>query len=579
MSIEEKLLQGSLSGGFLRVLYEEYLEDRVGGKVLPAVLSGLHNSGRVDVVGEFKKLTKRDFDSDFFSLRNLFGDALPDISAPVDAVIGCIRHLALESGDDMGSHVLIDSFIKFCESHESRPDELLTIALNDSNDGIDFISPAIISGAKIDLEKYTERAIKISFGDVECDALRAVFALGRIDYKGDDLLIRKAFEVVASSVFKFESDYAISIALRTLYLLASKCESLEEGLHDFIEESCSSPGEKVVHSASEILCFHRREIPVKTKYSLYDIAKNVDAKNTATINNIDYALEDLVKEGSAHKAIEIAEEIFELSDFEVKIGSFDSFERSLLDGASKEHLSNTVTRWLLSGVVSYGRFCLDLLKNTDDKGVDIRCDLSLLTGELNCTHLFVARKACGWFFMRPLSAASFILSLVDTCPDDQLGEIENVMFHPLLISYPGSVKRYLEESSGDSSSRRASFCSALLGRLEAYHNGLKPAFDVKELKPSEDHRFSYRRSHHLKMQEVMKEARKGSLTSLLGVQESVILYGNKSIHYINHGEEKTRQEIPLQSFLHSIEFPSLQHIDPHSLDSQLRFFRLEGCNR
>lgn len=75
----------------------------------------------------------------------------------------------------------------------------------------------------------------------------------------------------------------------------------------------------------------------------------------------------------------------------------------------------------------------------------------------------------------------------------------------------------------------------------------------------------------------------GSLSRLyrgLENSESVLLYGNKSISYIHTGpNEKVRQEIPLHQISTSIEFPSLQLLDPHNLDLQLRVFRVEGCHK
>ncbi|WP_128784475.1 hypothetical protein [Photobacterium chitinilyticum] len=77
----------------------------------------------------------------------------------------------------------------------------------------------------------------------------------------------------------------------------------------------------------------------------------------------------------------------------------------------------------------------------------------------------------------------------------------------------------------------------------------------------------------------MKQARQKSfLSSLFGDNESVLLYGNKSIHYVYRREGKTRQEMPLQQIKHSFELASMQNIDPYGLDDKLWHFRVEGCN-
>ena len=74
-----------------------------------------------------------------------------------------------------------------------------------------------------------------------------------------------------------------------------------------------------------------------------------------------------------------------------------------------------------------------------------------------------------------------------------------------------------------------------------------------------------------------KNVPKGFLSQIF--KTSVLLYGNRSIHYIYHGPngEKSRQEVPLHHISHSIELPSLETLDPYGLDMQLRNFRIEGC--
>jgi hypothetical protein len=190
----------------------------------------------------------------------------------------------------------------------------------------------------------------------------------------------------------------------------------------------------------------------------------------------------------------------------------------------------------------------------------------------------LARKAIGWFFMRPVSAISFVISMIEACAENELTEIENVCFQPLLISYPGSVRRYLEGEAKNDKKRTKGFCNRLLTRLKKYHADFESAQNIKELKPSEEDRYAYSRHHQRLMNESMKSAKSSSLLSVLGVQELVLLYGNKSISYIHtNSEEKVRQETPLHKFSTSIEYPSLEFLDPQNLDLSLRIFRIEGC--
>ena len=110
--------------------------------------------------------------------------------------------------------------------------------------------------------------------------------------------------------------------------------------------------------------------------------------------------------------------------------------------------------------------------------------------------------------------------------------------------------------------------SNILSDLEKYQRAVKAALEVNELKPSEQDRHTYLKHHNKLMNESMKQARSKSLfTSLFS--ESILLYGNKSIHYIHHGEQKSRQEVPLQEISHSIELASMFNLDPHGLENMI----------
>jgi hypothetical protein len=80
------------------------------------------------------------------------------------------------------------------------------------------------------------------------------------------------------------------------------------------------------------------------------------------------------------------------------------------------------------------------------------------------------------------------------------------------------------------------------------------------------------------MSESMKKAKsKSLLNSLFAGNELVLLYGNKSIQYIHHGEQKTRQEVPLSEISTSFELASMHNLDPHGLESMIWRFKVEGC--
>lgn len=141
------------------------------------------------------------------------------------------------------------------------------------------------------------------------------------------------------------------------------------------------------------------------------------------------------------------------------------------------------------------------------------------------------------------------------------------------------MKHYVETELPNQSPNVQKVINSALSMLENYHAGLKEAWDISELLPSQAQRETHQRFLNRQMTEAHKEVQKNSIINLF-TSKSVILYGRKSINYVNGpNNQVNRMEIPLQRFGSSIEFPRLEYMDPHGLDYMLRVFQIEECER
>lgn len=568
--IAKKLLQSCKNDTFLDVVYELDLESRKDGNILCPLLIQMHNEGQIDVIAEFRKLTQKNTKGDFFLLRSVLEEILPSINAPVHQVMDCIKHLSLEAGD---AYMLVNPFGDFCRNAPERSDEVLSIATREVDDVFDFIAPAIVSGSSLNLDKYIKKALLLAKSEHCVISTRAIFALGRINYNNQSDFIKMASEVIISSS-KTEDEILLSTSLKSLFLLFLQEKNCKPTLLDFIENHQKIASDLFVHTAMELLSFEKKKIPEDIESSLINFAFKIKPKNKGTISHLDCILSNVLERGDFDKVIIFLEQLFEQSDYEISISNFNRLTREICKNDT--YLSNLITRWFLSRKAMLGRFCLDLLDMTRDKGVIIKCDISQLSEKYESFHVFLAKKACGWFFFKQISAISFIFSLIDSAPEEQIEEIISITFNPLLISYPGSVKDYLEKSSDGASEKTKNFVTSVLAKLKDYHEGIDQALKINELRPSEAQRHAYNRFHHKIINDVHNEAREKSVFLSI-VKESVILYGDSTIYHIHHDNGTSRQETLMQKISTRFEFPSLQYIDPHGLDFQVRRFRLEGC--
>lgn len=572
-NLEKKLLQSCKNETFLDEIYALYLGKEGDDGSLSALLVQMHNIGNIDVVAEFRKLKNSDSDGKFFPIRDIFEDILPLINAPVRQVMECVKYLTLQAGND-ALYVLMNSFEEFCCGEVERPSQLVSLATKEVDEDFDFLSVAIVSGAKSDIENYVEKSISLVGNENIIISRRAIFALGRIDYNNRHDLIKMALDVIVLKSESVGSEPLLSTILRSLTALFLKDRRCKVSVLAFLKKHQGTENDQLIHVAVEFLAFEKSSLPDEMVGELLKLASQVDAKNKGTLNYLDRFLSKSLEEGGFEKAIAFIENLFEQSDYKISISDFGQLAREIYK--SEALTSKLITRWLLSRKAALGRFSFEFFSQNNARGKVVECDLSQLPVGDEDIHLFLAKKSCGWLFSHQISAVSFIVSLVDSTPEKNLKWIADIIFSPLLISYSGSVKKYLEESSEDASDKLKGFVGLVLEKLDRYHSDLESIPRVNELKPSETQRHAYSRFHNRIMSKANEDARQGSIF-LSMVKESMILYGNSSIHYIHHDGGKSRQENVMQKVSTSFEFPSLQYIDPHGLDYQVRRFRLEGC--
>jgi hypothetical protein len=573
-TIVDQILSAINSENLLTYLDQSNLYNRQERTLYTEAIANLHNQGKLDAIVEFEKLNRLDESYDFFRIKHLFEELLPIIDAPVLSVMSCLKHLFLESGEDMTAGMLISPFIKYCESKSDRPKEILSIALTNYDEKFDFITPALIAGSNIALLEFLETAIKLSQHENIHIRAKSIHALGNIKYQDNVELIQQAFEAISLAVKDAADSFIFATAIKAMFSLYTMNQSILEEMIELMTRIFEKKDDQVLYVLSEILWLNHDEMPsIMIELFLKELI-DVNPEHNGTINNIDHVIADLLKKGYTTQVIDCIENIL-INNSQLSINKFDSFIREISQNDCL--LNSLITRWFLSKRIRFGRCASDLIRAHGGDDYILSVDLVQIHGQQAGVHYFLAKKACGWFFINPISAASFIISLIDFAPNDEVQAIEELLLNPLLISYSGDLRVYIDEVSVKSSAKVQKILSEVLIDVENYHNDLRSVSKIVELRPSQAQRETYNRHHRQLMDESFKNAPKGFLSQLF--KPTVLLYGNRSIHYVYHGQngEKTRQEVPLHAISHSIELPSLEYLNPHGLDEMLRSFKLEGC--
>jgi hypothetical protein len=575
-NLGEDLIGAFQKGNFLKVVYDNSLGDKGNRGNLTEELVSMHNAGLLDVIAGFRALqNKPDAGIDFFLTRYVLEEVLPHIKSPVQPVMDCVLHLVNEAGQDMAAGTLFAPFIEFCAADPSRPKESLKQIETSIDQFADLLTPTIVAGSRIDTEHYLNEAVRLTEHENIEIRKRAIFSLGKIQYPQGSNLCKPALACLEYSISKETDDQLLGNLIKSAFSLYKHDKSQLERILKLINCALSTGGDYSLHAASELFGFDFNELPEALLDSLLNHLLRVRPKNKKTIDNIDYGLVKLIKREDPTKGIEFLEALLIANPNVVSLDIFDSVI-SAISKNNRNVLNKLLTRWFLRGdrVLCEG---IDTVINTaHDHNILLEVDQSELVSTDPVHIVFLARKTIGYLFLKPVTAASVIISLMHHTNDDEtLQQLAALCFDPLLLNFPGKVKDYLIQQAEKESGVAKTTIETALKTFEKYLYDLKSTGVIPELHPSQAHRDAYRRRFSRLMSESLKEAEKKSVF-LHFVSKSVLLYGRKSIDYVYGPDgQSNRMETPLHSHITEMEIPRMENIDSFGLDYMLRVFRVE----
>ncbi len=564
-NVNQQILDISKSDHFLENLYKIYRQDNDNSK--NAIVS-LHNGGKIDLAKEVLSLVNEN--SNFFYAKNIFEKILPDLDISTQKTMSCVRHIFQEAGDDMSAGIVFSSFIEYCKKDENRVKDAIQI-INDDIAWFGFIPSVIIAGSEFDFDKYVKTSIEFTKHKDTNICKGAVHSLGKLQYKNQLTLLKQSFKTI-KNIIKTTNSEILSVSIGAIFALSNFDNTLEKETAELIKIALKNADDSVLYSVS-CLCYEKEKLPIKLFSILLHALENVNSKHQGTIRNIDSGLQYLLENNQENIVIAYIEKVL-MKNKELSIKVFDGLLRHFFD--NKEILNKITTKWFFSNNLELHKAILEIIQSKEGSDICLFVDKAALKKYPQKRCLFAARKALGYLFVYPISAISFIVSFIDLLDKEGVKEVEEWLFDPLLISYSGKVKEYLESIKSKQSKKTQKIINALFKRLEEYHKNLENSWNILELKPSQEQQETYHRFYSRLMSKSMAESKKKSVFLSL-VSETVILYGNQGISYHkNINQTKyNRSAINLQHFTTSMEFPSLYIIDSEQLTLLLFNLKME----
>jgi len=534
----------------------------------------LHNRGDIDLLSALTPQALEDVKGfHFFTLQQFYCAVIPKLEADPLRLMGAVSGLVNTGGEDMAANMPNAAFRDWCAAKPERPDTVLALIEADAEGAKHNLTFALEAGAASDLERYVRKAIAY-LQQVPDLRLGALTALARIDVSTDAALARDAMTaVVALLVDGVDEMLATHVFAAVVGLYKRSPDVLHDAAFAAMREAVQNGSDGALHQCASVLFNERTKLSEPIVELLLTALEGLNPKNLGTINSLDVALSELIKAGKGQRVSEFLESVLLQHPDELSMKNFDSVGYALMM-SDRALCDDIVVRWLLSGKSSLASEISEVIGSTGNDPATF--DIDIKPYSLSDTEaIFLARKAVGWFFFRPITAASLIICILRTVKGQTANDIGDLLFEPLLLNYSGELREYLGKKLKGPRDKAKPQIRRALGKLEAYMSGLQNAGFIDELAPSERERLIEQQQQNERMRQIQKQAEASSVL-LSFVSRSIILHGNGSVSYVR-GLDGTlhRNAMKMGGFNTTWEAPRLQVIDPFGLDMQLRHFRSE----
>ncbi len=551
--------------------YERGIDE--GDAAFVALTVELHNAGAIDLLAALSPTALADAQGfQFFTLQQFYCAAIPKIEAEPKPLMTVVSTLVKAAGNDMASYMPNAAYRDWCSLKPERPDLVMNLITAGDAEAMEYLSLTLEGGAVFDKRRFMEQAITY-LRDAPELRQAALTALARIDSSGNVDLAHTALALMAEHVTEQADDMLRTHVLAaTLGLYSRSPAEMHDEALALITQTIQHRGDGVLHHCASAL-FERKNLTDAMVELLITTLEDVNPAHLGTINSLDVALSELIKAGKGARVIGYLEKVFRAHPDALSFKQFDSVGHTLTR-EQQPLATDTTVRWLMSGDANLASHISDLMSASTQQPTIFTVDIAPYAFS-DVEAIFLARKAIGWFFFHPITAASLIVCVLRTVNGDTAETIGDLLFDPLLLSYSGELRNYLQERTNDPSETAAPQIQQAIDKLDAYLNNLRAAGFIAELEPSERERLIERQKNTERMRQIQKQAEQSSVLLSL-VSKSIILHGNGSIGYRYDMDGKPhRHSMKMGTYSSVWEAPRLEAIDPFGLDMQLRVFRAE----
>ena len=570
----DEIRQSAADGTLLGKLFGEFaFRSDDAHATTTAGLVDAHNGGAIDLLQLLAGPIPEGTGHDFFLGQALYCELIPDLNASAEKLMVAVEGLVRAAEQDLAANEPNRAFREWCAKSPARIDEVLGLADAGSEVAARNSVFAISAGMQIDRDRYFPILLDRLRTCTGSALLSAIVAAGRADFGAQHL--QQAQEIIASllALRDDRGDRLVQGNLRhAAFHIASQVTAVSSDAASFLDDIDVTNAEDI-HACADLLWRHGKDLDLAVIDRLLAALAHLDPANKNTVDVLDLGLQKLWARRQHDSVANLLKQLLLHHGRALKLTrSFDGLSARMIDG-DRLAVEDLLVQWFLTSEFVLCNNISSVFRRPLE-GFEFNIDFSRFKLE-DKAWAFLARKACGFFFIYPVSAASFITSLVRSAPEPIRPALVDLLVDPVLINYPGRGRRYVEQAITIKSDPALPNLREALRRHDEYMEGLRSVGRVLELHPSERQRQADWRRRNELMSDAYKSAEKKSVFRQL-VQRQVLLFGNRSINYVTGpNEEKHRSETELKSVSATTEFPTMEIVDPIGLQYEIMTFRSE----
>ena len=531
------------------------------------MLRELHNSGKISLVSDdnldaVEALAR----NDFWSVTHLLDQAIPELDCSYRDVLRLVHTLVSKVGSDGVAGMLNMSLVKWCKANPEKAKLIV--------EGAKSLDKLCLSHCVFAIQGLgsVELAFELIGHSDKVVVAVGLRSLGRLEMDSEAIAKRVIDECCEAIAFGKDQDVKFS-AIETAFKTWEKLGPSEPYRQkEFLEAIINAKDGDELVQLSAALFHHSKGLVTESVDQILEALAGEVSNPQATLHCLDHALHSKSKSWDLTRVIDVL--AVQIPKLENSIGPSQLYNFCQWIWEDPDNAAQLFSNWLAIGQFDLCKFLADMVGEGGKKNTIVEISKANLPNDLN-DQIFMARKCVGFLWFHEVTAASILLSIVKNGKKSAREKAEELLYDPLLLSYSGNLRSFLEEQVKNPSKRISDCIQRLIKSHDTYLAGLKQTEHLVEFFPTIEQRRATAMKDRERNKDIQKEAHERSVFSQF-VAHQTLLYGKKSFSLI-HGEggKKVPNVTPLSEFSYRAEFPMLSVVDPVGFNEMLTIFRVE----